>query len=687
MGPDRPDDRREPAGRFAPALGSVFVLALLVRLLHVWQIHAAPVFAMRLGDSAVYHAWAGEIAAGDWVGDGVFWYAPLYPYFLGTVYALFGDDGWSIRIVQAVLGSASCVLLADATRRWFSARAGIVAGIVLALYAPAVFYDGLVHKPVLELLLLSLVLWIMSTAVDRRPSGGTALALGTAAGLLALARENTLALVPVLAAWLVLENRTAAHSRLRPAALFALGVVLAWAPVALRNRIAVGEYQLTAANFGDNFYKGNNEHTDGTYVSLLPLRGSPEFERQDAVAIAERESGRSLSPAEVSRFWTARAFDYIRDHTVDWLGLMTRKLFLVWHATELGDSEDLYTYERWSRVLRLGRPIFHMGLLAPLAVVGLWVTWDRRGSLYPLYAMLALYPATVVLFYVFGRYRYPVVGLLVPFAAAGIAGALPWLRSAPRPRRVACLATFAAALAVTNWPTASETAVRAATLYNIGVWLGGQPERTDEAIAYYEEALALDPGSARTLYNLANVLRRRGDLAQAESRYRQALRSMPGLADAYNNLGQTVEEQGRADEALEYYRLALETDPGSHRALNNLGLALARRGRADEARRALSTAVQLRPDDAVLHYNLGNVLYQEGDPAAAAAHYRQAIALDPVQAPFHNNLGSALVATGHLDEAIDRFREALRLDPGSASAEQNLRSAIEQRAASGAARN
>ena len=43
---------------------------------------------------------------GHWLGDlSPFWQPPLYPYFLGLVFALFGPDYYIARLVQAVLGS------------------------------------------------------------------------------------------------------------------------------------------------------------------------------------------------------------------------------------------------------------------------------------------------------------------------------------------------------------------------------------------------------------------------------------------------------------------------------------------------------------------------------------------------------------------------------------------------------
>ena len=50
---------------------------------------------------------------------------------------------------------------------------------------------------------------------------------------------------------------------------------------------------------------------DGTYVSLRFGRGSPEFERLDATELAEHAVGRTLTPAEVSSYWTGRAIGFI----------------------------------------------------------------------------------------------------------------------------------------------------------------------------------------------------------------------------------------------------------------------------------------------------------------------------------------------------------------------------------------
>src|SRR3954469_12369993 len=101
------------------ALG-IFLLALSLRLLHVWQILRSPFFDVLLGDAHSYDEWARKIAAGEWVGRDVFYQAPLYPYFLGAIYATVGPSLLAVRVIQAVIGAASCALVALAAQRFFT---------------------------------------------------------------------------------------------------------------------------------------------------------------------------------------------------------------------------------------------------------------------------------------------------------------------------------------------------------------------------------------------------------------------------------------------------------------------------------------------------------------------------------------------------------------------------------------
>ena len=144
---------------------AIFGVALFVRLVHVWQIRQSPFFSLLMGDSRGYDEWARRIAGGEWLGHDVFYQAPLYPYLLGVIYTIAGPQLLVVRVVQALIGSASCALLALAAARLFpqsGRKAGIAAGLILALYAPAIFFDGLLQKSVLDVFFVCLALWLIS---------------------------------------------------------------------------------------------------------------------------------------------------------------------------------------------------------------------------------------------------------------------------------------------------------------------------------------------------------------------------------------------------------------------------------------------------------------------------------------------------------------------------------------------
>ncbi|MGH9142767.1 MAG: ArnT family glycosyltransferase, partial [Vicinamibacterales bacterium] len=440
-----PADQPEHAEAYPWFALAIFGVALLVRLLHIWQLRRSPFFATLMGDSRGYDEWAQRIAGGDWIGHDVFYQAPLYPYLLGVIYAIAGRRLLLVRLVQAVIGSASCALLALAAARLFPRRAGIAAGLMLALYAPAIFFDGLLQKSVLDVFFVCLALWFVSrteTAKDAKPAetsaekndtsqrsqrsprlnnrllvGATAnwFLLGLTMGGLALTRENALVFILVILVWVVVnvERRTPNHDarppnaeRLAPAALFLAGIAIVLLPVALRNSYVGGGFYITTSQFGPNFYIGNNPAADGTYQSLRFGRGAPEFERQDATELAERAVGTRLTPAQVSTYWTDKALTFITSQPGHWLRLMGRKAALLLNATEMVDTESQEAHAEWSLPLRLGGWVGHFGILVPLALFGVIVSWPRRARLWILYAMTLAYAASVVVFYVFARYRY-----------------------------------------------------------------------------------------------------------------------------------------------------------------------------------------------------------------------------------------------------------------------------------------
>jgi tetratricopeptide (TPR) repeat protein len=655
----------------------IFGAAFAVRIIHVFQIKPSPFFDVLMGDANGYDQWAQRLAAGDWIGSDVFYQAPLYPYFLGLVYKIFGRDLLAVRIIQALIGSASCALLGMAGARLFSKRVGVIAGLALALWAPAIFFDGLLQKSVLDVFFVCLALWLIARIAAADPdspakAGGYKrlwVALGGTMGALALTRENALIFIAVIVVWTWWQRE-----RKTAIAAFVAGLAMVLLPVVVRNYAVDGGFYLTTSQFGSNFYIGNNPQADGTYASIRFGRGAPEFERTDATEVAEASVGRKLSPSEVSGYWTGRALGFITSEPMAWLRLTGRKVLLLVNRTEMLDTESQESYADWSAPIALGSWIGHFGLLMPLAVLGLIMSRLRdthavvasaRQALWVLIALTMSYAASVVMFYVFARYRYPLVPFLLLFGAVGILHFKYALRS------WTIMATVTLVAVVANISLLSPTLMRAITENNLGTALQEQ-QRYDEAIAHHQRAIALAPDYAPAYNNLGAALRAAGRVDEAVVQYRQALALKPDFPSASYNLANALLAQGQAGASAEQFQKTLAISPASVEAQNNLGIALAGKGDAPGAIAAFRAALAIDERSAHAHRNLGNMLIDAGARAEGMAHLERAIALAPNEPDAIYDIGTVLLEDQNFAAAAARFEAALSIKPDWPEAHNNL---------------
>jgi len=114
-------------------LALLVAAALGLRLVYLLESRANPFFDAPIVDAKDFFEQAQRIAAGDWLsGSQPFWQPPLYPYFLSLWCALFPSCPFvAIRVVQALVGTLSVLLVYDLARRAFgrqTARLAAVAG-------------------------------------------------------------------------------------------------------------------------------------------------------------------------------------------------------------------------------------------------------------------------------------------------------------------------------------------------------------------------------------------------------------------------------------------------------------------------------------------------------------------------------------------------------------------------------
>ncbi|HLY39487.1 MAG TPA: glycosyltransferase family 39 protein [Candidatus Binatia bacterium] len=499
-------------------LPTVLGLAALLRVANVLLLRGTPFVDDLQLDHRYYDEWARRIVHGDWAGGtGPFWVDPLYAYFLALLYAIFGRSLLLVRLVQAGLGVATCGLAARLGQRVSgSAAVGNLAALLIAIFIPAVYYDGTLEKTT-----LSLVLFTGALVLYFDGSLRSALWSGVLLGFAVLTRGNLLLFVVLGAIALAMERTSDARMR---ALAFIAGALAIVGVATVRNVLVGGELVPTTANFGQNLYVGQAcTIGDGSYGCSF-VRLDPEFEQGDFRDEAERRLGRKLGAAELSAYWRGQA---VQAMFADPGAAVTRgwhNLRLFFHEYENSDNHNLGAQAESSPVLAL--PVLWMGQLFPLAVLGAVVSWRRDRARRLLAGMVAVYCASMLPLMVFARYRTTMLPCMAVLAATGVL----WLAETVR-RGDWAIAGRAAALVVPCalfslvWPGWMATAYAksmAVSYHDMGEFYLAAGKQ-DDAIQAYERAVAMAPDT------VIASMRRLGDLYRQRKQYDRAERQMLGV--------------------------------------------------------------------------------------------------------------------------------------------------------------
>ena len=399
-----------PAGRpwrdqYRTALVLVLGFSALVGMLSIFQFRDSPFFNLPIIDEESYVKWAKQIADGDVLGKTIFYQDPLYPYFLGLIFSIFGENFFLVRTLQVVMGLGSLALVYWTGKKLLGPWPGVAAAATLALYRGLYFFELQLLKSSMVVLLSAASCALGVAAADRPRSWWRWAALGVSLGLLTLLRGNFQPILPLLLLWAIFAFREdPPRLRLLRAGLLAAGVALVLVPVAVRNHAVGGEWVLTTSQGGANFYIGNNERATGRYVTLPFVRANPTWEAGDFQAEAEKRAGHKLKPAEVSSFWFHESFVWIAAHPSKAFWLTLHKARLLIHQYEIPDNHSLYlTRQEFVPVLWLA--VLGFGVLWGPALLGaLWLPLRDRRAQYPaLFALL--YGLSIIPFFIVDRYR------------------------------------------------------------------------------------------------------------------------------------------------------------------------------------------------------------------------------------------------------------------------------------------
>lgn len=182
----------------------------------------------------------------------------------------------------------------------------------------------------------------------------------------------------------------------------------------------------------------------------------------------------------------------------------------------------------------------------------------------------------------------------------------------------------------------------------------------DEALEFFEKALAAIPDHPDFLIGLGDVYFSRGQFADAYHQYLQALYGEPDNYRAWMKAGITLLKLERPSEALEIFQNLLEITVYDGELWFAHGLALLQRGEVNEAKESFTHARRYKPNQPALWYTLATL---EEDPEEELVLLQRGYNMDPSNLDILLEMTRCLLRLGRGEEAIQYCERARTIAP------------------------
>jgi hypothetical protein len=393
-----------------PARNYLAVLALAAAVRLFWAV-LVPV--VPLSDSAIYDGAAQRLAQGlpytiDAASTSPSAHWPIGTSFMySLVYRIFDPltQGYTPVVVLNLLISLAVVALSMAlASRWFGARAGVITGILMALWPMHIeFTTVIASEPIFTTCILGgLLAWPpFRSRDDKTPESYARLAAAALCFAAATFTRPTSLLFPIILAGIeFLRTRRLIAPAIR-AAIAMLILLVALSPWTYRNHRVFNKLVLVSTNGGTNMWMGNNPGTTGYYQSPP----TPDLGQNEAVW--DKELGN-------------RAKAYIREQPVAFVKRSIIKAVRLHDRETIGVAWNLEGLKRRSSFFDTGSGAKILKALSS----GYWYIMLALAITHPAIVFFAYFTAVHAIMVIQDRYHFPVTPMIAALASLPIAALL-----------------------------------------------------------------------------------------------------------------------------------------------------------------------------------------------------------------------------------------------------------------------
>ncbi len=651
----------------------ILIIYFLIHLLYFAQSSKNPFYSYPLGDPLYFDRYASQIAEGNFLGDEVFHKAPLYQYFLGAIYSVFGHNYTAPRVIQALLNVLSSIFVFLISKKIFGKAAAWTALLLCVSSGVAVYYAGELLMPSLLTFLMLISVFVFMKAMEKKSKSLYFLS-GFLFGLTSITRPNFLVPALVFTAIAALVQK---KNFLTPAAVILSGLLLAIAPVTLRNFLVGKDFVPISSQGGVIFYIGNNIESNGM-TAVIPGTGDD----WDDIALAERETGKTLKPSEASNFWFKKTLNEIKEHPSSFTALLVKKTVYFFNGLEIPNNQNMYLSSGGTflsaLVKRIG-PVKNFmlyipsGIIIPMGLSGLALAaFKKRRKAFVPALLIISYSASLIVYFVFSRLRAPLLPFFVLF---GSFFAVSVSQYAVKKNFLAVSLSFALFLllsAFSNYRFIKKDFSSEAMLhFNLGLKSFNQSDY-ENAFGEFTACLKSESRYPRANLNLGLISYKKGDLSSAMSYYEREIELNPNEARTYNNIAVLYSRTGRDSLAVENWKKAILLNPRFTEARLNLGIKYENTGFADSALFLFNSVLSYERSSEGAYSGIARIYHRKGLIRESAENYEKAISLNPQNHELYFNYAQLWAQSGKLDTAAALLEKAVEIEPGFTAAHHNL---------------
>jgi tetratricopeptide (TPR) repeat protein len=175
-------------------------------------------------------------------------------------------------------------------------------------------------------------------------------------------------------------------------------------------------------------------------------------------------------------------------------------------------------------------------------------------------------------------------------------------------------------------------------------------------------------GGAGSKLSEANQLLEQKQYAEAIAKYEEIIALEPTLYQIYFNVGVAQQGMGELDKARASFQKVLDQESNNTGALVGIGDVLIAQGKLDEAVTYFEQAIGQTTDE-IIPFNVAEIYFNQGNTAKALEYYQTAATRRPDWPEPHLKMGYAHLNGGNMDAAIASFQKVVEIAPDSPQAQ------------------